>query len=103
MRTSPDVKAIIRLNHIRKHPAASGYRPAHKVKDDYLTSGEHHYIGTDMLFPGSSCYGTITFITPEAYPNSLSVGQVIDIQEGSRVVGSATIIEIYNKILMKDK
>ena len=99
MNRPPDVKAVIRLNHVRKSPAVSGYRPAHRVKEDYLTTGAHQYIGTDALHPGDSCEGTITFITPEAYPHCLHVGQVMDIQEGSKIVGTAEIIEIYNKLL----
>lgn len=34
-----DVKAIIRLNGLRQTPAADGYRPAHRIKPDYLTTG----------------------------------------------------------------
>lgn len=95
----PDVKAIIHLNQVRRSPAVNGYRPTHRVKPDYLTTGVHQYIGTDTLSPGCSCEGTITFITPEAYPHCLQVGQIIDIQEGARIVGTAEITEIYNKLL----
>lgn len=94
-----DIKAIIQLNNVRRTPAADGYRPAHRVRQDYLATGIHHYIGTHYLTPGSSCEGTITFLTPEFYPHCLQIGQVLDIQEGERIVGSAKIIEIFNKIL----
>ena len=103
MKQSPDVKAIIRLNHVRKSPAVSGYRPAHRVKEDYLTTGTHTYIGTDVLYPGASCEATIIFLSPEYYPHCLYVGQIIDIQEGSRIVGTAEITEIYNKLLEHTK
>lgn len=99
MNPPPDVKAVIHLNHARKYPAVSGYRPAHRIGKSYLTSGMHQYIGKDTLAPGESCVGTITFLTPEAYPHCLRVGQVIDIQEGERIIGTAAITEIYNKTL----
>lgn len=101
MNRPPDIKALIHLNQTRQSPAASGYRPAHRIKDGYLTTGIHQYIDTDELYPGNSCEGTITFLTPEVYPNCLKVGQVIDIQEGARIVGTAEIIEIYNKLLVR--
>lgn len=94
-----DVKAIIRLNGLRQTPAADGYRPAHRIKPDYLTTGIHHYTGQDFLCPGGICEGTITFLTPEVYPHCLQIGQIIDIQEGERIVGTAEILEIYNKLL----
>jgi translation elongation factor EF-Tu-like GTPase len=100
MRT-PDVEAEITLlaEGGRQTAAHSGYRPAHKVRDDYLTTGVHHYIGCDQVLPGQTVHGTITFITPEFYPNCLWVGRVIDIQEGGRVVGSARITRILNALL----
>ena len=101
----PDVEAEITLLPTaaggRHTPAASGYRPGHKVRDDYITSGAHHYIGRDTLAPGETCLATITFITPEVYPNCLWVGRDIDIQEGSRVVGRAHITKIFNAVLTK--
>ena len=99
MTLRPDVKAMITLNHVRKTPAASGYRSSHRIKEHYMTSGTHQYIGVDELNPGESCEGTISFITPEAYPHCLSVGQILNIQEGERIVGTAEIIQIYNKLL----
>lgn len=45
--------------------------------------------------------GTITFLSPEAYPHSLWIGKKIGIQEGTRVVGHATITKIFNPLLCK--
>lgn len=45
--------------------------------------------------------GTITFLSPEAYPHSLWIGKKIGIQEGARVVGYATITKIFNPLLRK--
>ena len=39
MNTKPDVEAVFELNGTRETPASDGYRPAHLVKLDYLTTG----------------------------------------------------------------
>lgn len=105
MPRSPDVEAEITLLPTdqggRQGPARSGYRPAHKVKEDYLTTGVHNYFDCDEVFPGQTVRGTIAFITPEVYPHCLWVGREIDIQEGSRVVGRARITKILNPLLEK--
>jgi translation elongation factor EF-Tu-like GTPase len=102
---SSDVEAEITLlptsDGGRKTPAMSGYRPAHRVLDEYLTTGMHHYAECEQVVPGETVRGTITFVTPEAYPHCLWVGREIDFQEGSRVVGRARIVKILNPLLEK--
>lgn len=99
MKSSPDVEALFEFNGARKTPVADGYRPAHLVVDDYLTTGVHHYYGVDTVSPNGTAKGTITFISPEEYPHCLWVGKRICIQEGARIVGHATITCILNPIL----
>jgi translation elongation factor EF-Tu-like GTPase len=100
---TPDVEAEITMLPAeeggRSGPSFSGYRPQHKVRDDYLTSGIHQYFDCAYVLPGHTVHGTIAFMTPEAYPHCLWVGRVIDIQEGSRVVGRARITRIMNALL----
>lgn len=95
----PDVEVIFEFNGTRKRPVYDGYRPAHLVMDNYLTTGVHHYYGVESISPNGTAMGTITFITPEAYPHCLWIGKKIRIQEGSRIVGYATITSIYNSLL----
>ena len=95
----PDVEALFEFNNLRKNPAVDGYRPAHLVLDNYLTTGIHHYYGVDSVLPGETARGTISFITPEAYPHCLWIGKKINIQEGDRIVGYATVTDIYNPVL----
>lgn len=99
----PDVEAQVRFLSTseggRHGPAVSGYRPAHAVRDDYLTTGFHDYLDADEAKPGDSVRATITFITPEAYPGTLWVGKVVAVQEGEHVVGFATITKIFNEVL----
>jgi translation elongation factor EF-Tu-like GTPase len=86
----------------RKHPAFSGYRPAHLVKDGYLTTGIHQYYDREKVELGETVLGTITFVTTEAYPECLWVGKRISIQEASHIVGFAEITKIFNKTLLKE-
>lgn len=102
MNFAPDVEVFFEFNGTRKHAANNGYRPAHLVSDNYLTTGVHHYHEVDSVSPNGSAKGTITFISPEAYPKTLWEGKRIRIQEGNRIVGYATIIKIYNPILRSD-
>ena len=99
MNTFPDVEVIFEFNNTRKSPANDGYRPAHLVVDDYLTTGIHHYYGVESVPPNGTAKGTITFISPEFYPHCLWIGKKIAIQEGLRIVGYATITNIYNPVL----
>lgn len=99
MNRSPDVEVIFEFNGMRTNPANDGYRPAHLVTDNYLTTGIHHYYNIESVSPWGTAKGTITFLSPEAYPHCLWIGKKISIQEGERIVGCATITNIYNPLL----
>jgi len=103
----PDIEAKITLITTdgcgagRHTVAYSGYRPAHLITDDYLTTGEHYYYSDAVAEPGKTVMGTITFLSPEAYPRTLWIGKKIRIQEGSRIVGYAEVTQIFNELLRK--
>ena len=99
MNRLPDVEVIFEFNSTRRNPANDGYRPAHLVTDNYLTTGIHHYYGVESVPPNGTAKGTITFLTAEAYPHCLWIGKKIRIQEGAHIVGYATITRIYNPVL----
>ena len=99
MNTNPDVEAIFEFNGVRKNSVKDGYRPAHLIVDNYLTTGIHHCYDVESVPPNGMAKGTITFLTPEIYPHSLWIGKKIKIQEGERVEGYATITNIYNPLL----
>lgn len=94
-----DVEVIIKNKRPSKSNICSGYRPAFKVKDDYLTTGIIKLIGSDELSYDKEMMAEIWFFTPELYPNCLKVGQVIQFQEGKTIHGFATITKIKNKKL----
>ncbi len=99
MNKKPDVEVIFKFNNTRKTPAFDGYRPAHLIADGCLTTGVHHYYNVKEIPPNGVASGTITFIDPESYPRTLWIGKKINVQEGARVVGYATITNIFNQIL----
>jgi translation elongation factor EF-Tu-like GTPase len=102
-RIKPDIEAEVYFftseHGGRSTPALTGYRPSHLVKENYLTTGCHVYIDQDFVFPGHTARTLIAFISPEAYPHCLTLGKRINIQEGGRIVGHATVTKIYNKLL----
>ncbi|NQX65662.1 hypothetical protein HQN90_05925 [Paenibacillus alba] len=99
-----DVEAMITFLKTggRTRSVFNGYRPAHLVRDDYLTTGIHHYYDKQEVVLGESVRGTITFISPEEYPHCLWIGKIINIQEASKIVGYAEITNVFNKILLKE-
>lgn len=99
----PDVEVIFKFIGVRRGPVYDGYRPAHLIDGQHLTSGVHHYYNTDKVSSNGQAKGTITFLFPEVYPSALWVGEKINIQEGEKIVGYATITKIFNSILDKKK
>ena len=97
----PDAEVIFEFNGVRKSFVKSGYRPGHLVTDDYITTGVHRYYETDIVAPDGKAIGTITFLTPEFYQHCLWKGKKIQILEGARVVGYATILEVFNPVLKR--
>ena len=99
----PDIEAEVTFlptaDGGRSVPAKSGYRPNHLVLPDYLTSGHHEYKDKEQVLPGESAITEIWFLSPDRYPKSMSVGKVIQVQEGSRVVGHAKVLKVYNEVL----
>lgn len=89
-----DVEAIFFFLDNKK--VYEGYRPAHLIKEDYLTTGVHHYYKND---DDNEIRGTITFISPEYYPKSLWIGKILDMYEGGKKIGYAKIVNIFNPIL----
>ena len=99
----PDIEVFFEFNGLRNVPIYSGYRPGHLVNEDYVTTGVHYYYGTNIVEANGKVKGTITFLTPEFYPKCLWKGKKIKILEGARIVGYATILEIFNPILKREE
>lgn len=84
----------------RKIHAFSGYRPQHKIYDNYQTSGQHEYLNATQVAPGETVSTKVWLLTPDVYPNSLWVGREIGVFEGSRQVGTLTVTCILNDVLV---
>lgn len=96
---SPDVEVVFEFNGTRKRKIYDGFRPVHKLPNGYLTSGLHHYFDVDEINSNESINGTITFVSPEYYPNCLNVGSVIAIYDFPNIIGHATVTKILNPTL----
>ena len=104
---SPDVEVVFDFNGVRKRPIVDGYRPIHVMTDScsitspYLTTGLHRYYGKIAVDPNESILGTITFLTPEAYPKCLWIGKRIPIMDPPTVeIGVATVVRVINPLLL---
>ena len=98
----PSVDVKFEFNHQRQPPVKDGYRADHRFDGQHIAIGVHHYQGVSQVSPGESAFGTISFVAPEYYPHSLYEGKEILIQEGKKIVGSATVIKINSPILKKE-
>ncbi len=104
-----DYDALVELDLLpteaggRAGPVFSGYRGAHLIKDDCLTTGELDLIEVEMLRPGNMATAYVSYLSPEHYPHTLWIGKEMNVQEGSHVVGKAKILEIYNDLLKREE
>ncbi len=90
-----DVEVVFHFDEARI--LYNGYRPIHRILPNYLTTGLHIYNN-----PGEEKQtdkGTVTFISPEYYPHSLSVGQTIHFYDGNKHLGYIEIVKVLNKVL----
>ncbi len=100
MKLSPDVEVIFEFVGYRKGNLYEGYRSAHLICENCFTTGLHSYYNLEDDTNGE-IKGTITFISPEAYPSCLWIGKKITMYEGKNIIGYATITSIFNPILCK--
>jgi hypothetical protein len=79
----------------------SGYRPIYDVRPDYWTSVHHEFAHGEEVSTGGRAIADVWFISPEAYPHSLWPGRVLNVAEGSRLVGKAVIEQVLNPVLAR--
>ena len=79
----------------------SGYHPTYDIRDDYWSSVMHEFLDVERVVTGETAAANVVFITPEVYPHSLWVGRKLTVREGNRIVGEATILDIYNPFLKR--
>jgi translation elongation factor EF-Tu-like GTPase len=84
----------------RQDSLKSGCRPRHALSENWVTTGEHDFIGVSEIKPGETVKANIRILSPLA--NSLWVGREILIKESLKTIGHAKITKIYNEIFLKD-
>lgn len=92
----PDIEATFIFSPSRK--IFQGYKPSHLIRDNYLTTGIHYYY-SDCNSCIIEVRGTITFISPEFYPESLWIGKRIEMFEGGLDIGYAVVNKVFNPLL----
>ena len=95
MELKPDIEVIFEFLNDKNY--FNGYRPSHLISESYLTTGVHNYYEEKC---NGKTIGTITFISPEDYPNSIWIGKKITMYEGKKIIGYATVVKVFNKILL---
>ena len=78
----------------------SGYRPNYRVKPDYRTTTVHRFIDVERVSTGEKAKAEVWLITPEVYPHTLWEGRRIEVGEGGRLVGYATVLKVHNPLLL---
>ena len=87
----------------RKTYVKSGYRPHIEFNfDNYKTSGQQIYIGTNYAFPGDIVNAEITLLSSEYFEGKLQVDKSFNFYEGSNIIGTGKILKLVNKKLEKD-
>lgn len=84
----------------RRRRVLDGYRPHYRIRPDYHTSAQHRFLDAAEVHSGESVEAEVWLLTPERYPGTLWVGRRLDISEGARPVGFATVLEVFNPILL---
>lgn len=101
---SHDAEVLFELTTLRldgrEKQVFSGYRPEYDIRTNYLTCTHHEFDDQAGAVTGKSVSARIWFLTPEVYPFTLWVGRVLNVSEGSRVVGLATITKVTNNLLL---
>jgi len=104
--TPPHAEVLFELTSLtfsgEKRRVLSGYRPVIDIKSDYWTSVHMEFPEVDHVTTGEKVTAEVWFLTPEVYPHTLWVGRTLHVAEGSRQVGEATVLNVFNSLLLKN-
>ena len=101
---APDFKAQIKLLSVEDggldRPFWPGYRPIIwfeiQVPGISSTSGAWQKMDRDAIFPGETSEIEIAIFAKDFYKNQLFPGLKFQCTEGSRLIGTGEILEIFN-------
>lgn len=74
----------------------SGYRPIYVLRPDYQSSAHREFVDVSQVNTGEETKADVWLLTPEAYPATFWRGRIVLVTEGSTVVGTATVLDVYN-------
>ncbi|CAG9191469.1 hypothetical protein PSP6_110016 [Paraburkholderia tropica] len=77
----------------------SGYRPTYKVRAGYWSSAHHEFVYAATVCTGQQCEAEVWLLSPEAYPHTFWLGRRVEVVEGARIVGVASVLKIVNPLL----
>jgi translation elongation factor EF-Tu-like GTPase len=101
---APDAEVLFALTALthegRQRCVTDGYRPQYSVRPDYMTSVEHRFIDASDVSTGQKEKAKVWFITPDVYPGTLWVGREIRVTEGNQEIGNATVLQVFNPLLL---
>jgi len=80
---------------------ASGYRPLYDVCSEFWTSSHHEFLDLSTVQTGQTSRANVWFLSSEHHSHSLWVGRALHVTEGSRIVGAATVLKVFNPLLVK--
>jgi len=100
----PDAEVLFELTALRgtgeEKIVASGYSPIYDIRPDDWTSTQHEFIEVTEVRTGQKARAHVWFLNPECYPGTLWPGRVLNVAEGSRIVGRASVLAVLNPILL---
>jgi hypothetical protein len=98
-----DLKYLTTEEGGRKTPVFStGYRPQIKFDfDEMQTSGQQTFLNKEIVYPGDTVEAAIRLLSVEHFENTLIEGMTFEFREGSKIIGTGKIIDIFNDKLEK--
>jgi len=90
------ISLLNNVEHPKENGVKSGYAPHHKFPDiNYLVSGFHTYDNNDIHYPGETFDAIIKFPSWEYIKNYIKVGDIFELMEAERIVGSGIVSDIF--------
>jgi elongation factor Tu len=85
----------------RRSPIFTKYTPNFNFepwRNERLNDGRIFLIDQSECAPGEECTVEVEFLFPDALPPAVTIGTPFNMQEGPRVVGTGTVLEILETV-----
>ena len=78
----------------RLSPPRSGFRPQIDVGGTHTSCVVESLVGSELLEFGKEHRVAIRLMFPSQYPNAFNVGDSVRLFEGSKLIGTGTVVEL---------